>query len=495
MDLEVIIGLEIHIQLKTKSKMFCSCANISGDVKPNSAICPICLAYPGTLPVPNAKAIEWTQKLGAALNCELAKESKFDRKSYFYPDLPKGYQISQFDQPFCGEGELTISNNNTKQTIGIERIHLEEDAAKNTHPQNTNYTLVDYNRAGTPLAEVVTKPNIKSPEAAKVFLQELQSIARALKISDADMEKGQMRCDANISMREKGSSDLHPKTEVKNINSFRFVAKALQYEIQRQTKAWQEDQPPKVQSTRGFNSKTGKTTKQRTKEEAADYRYFPEPDIPPFLFDQQHLDEYKKRLPELPYEKKDRLKREYGLSEQQAHLLASNSILSNLLENTASEIEQLDNERLEITQQDRGPLIKSAANIILRDIRGMVEQNDIAATDIKITPANFAEMVVLLKEGKMSTNVTTQILSEMQRTGGDPDHILSNLGLEQVSDTADLDKIITEVIKENQDVAAKVKAGKESALQFLMGQVMKKTQGKANAGIVIKLLRQNILEE
>jgi aspartyl-tRNA(Asn)/glutamyl-tRNA(Gln) amidotransferase subunit B len=495
MDLEVIIGLEIHIQLKTKSKMFCSCANIFGDVKPNTAICPICLAYPGTLPVPNAQAIEWTQMLGAALDCKLALKSKFDRKSYFYPDLPKGYQISQFDQPFCGEGELSVDSDGETHVIEIERIHLEEDAAKNTHPAGVNYTLVDYNRAGTPLVEVVTKPSIKSPEAAKAFLQELQGVVRALKISDADMEKGQMRCDANISLREKGSNELNPKTEVKNINSFRFVEKALKHEIQRQAEAWKNGEPPKVESTRGYDSKTGTTTAQRTKEAAADYRYFPEPDIPPFFFSQQELDGYEKKMPEMPSAKRDRFKTEYGVSQQQASLLAGNSTLAGFLENTVSEIKQLDNDQIDLSVEDRGPLVKDAVNIILRDIREMVEDNDVEAKDIKITPANFAEMIVLIYQGKMSKNVTPRVLSEMQRTGGDPDHILSNLGLEQVSDAVGLEEVVSQVIQDNQEVAEKVKAGKESAVQFLMGQVMRETSGKANPGMVIKLIRQKLLEE
>ena len=235
MELETIIGLEIHVQLKTKSKMFCSCANIFGDVTPNSAVCPICMGYPGTLPVPNKTAIEWIQKAGAALSCQLALRSKFDRKSYFYPDLPKGYQISQYDEPFCGKGHLDVIVSGEPRRIGITRIHLEEDAAKNVHPKGADYTLVDYNRAGTPLVEIVTEPDIRTPEEARIFLQELQRIMRALNISDADMEKGQLRCDANISLRPERESKLYPKTEVKNINSFKFVEKALQYEIKRQT--------------------------------------------------------------------------------------------------------------------------------------------------------------------------------------------------------------------------------------------------------------------
>lgn len=489
MELEPVIGLEIHIQLKTKSKMFCSCANIFGDVKPNSAICPICLGYPGTLPVPNAMAIQWTQILGAALNCQLAVKSKFDRKSYFYPDLPKGYQISQYDQPFCGEGELKIIVDGVEHTIGIERIHLEEDAAKNTHPVGANFTLIDYNRAGTPLAEIVTKPNIPSPAVAKVFLQELQRLARLLQVSDADMEKGQLRCDANISLREPGSSQLHPKTEVKNINSFRFVEQALQYEITRQTKEWASSGPSQIQSTRGFDSSTGQTTAHRTKEAAADYRYFPEPDIPPFTFTPQHLAQISRGLPELPSAKRLRLQQQYNLSAQQADLLVDYPILANYLENTASEIEQLDNDQVSIAPGDRGPLVKDATNMILRHLRQLITIGNLSADDINISPANFAELIVLIYQGKISKNAVAPVLAEMQRTGGDPDHIIANLGLEQVSDHASLTSQIKDVISAHPEVVAKVKAGKESALQFLVGQVMQQTKGQANPAKVIELLK------
>lgn len=454
--------------------MFCSCPNIFGDVPPNSAICPICLGYPGTLPVPNKQAITWTQRIGAALNCQLAQASKFDRKSYFYPDLPKGYQISQYDKPFCQHGSLL--------DVDITRIHLEEDAAKNIHPQGANHTLIDYNRAGTPLMEIVTEPNITSPQQAKAFLQELQRVARALGVSDADMEKGQLRCDANISLREPGSKKLNPKTEIKNLNSFRNVERALTYEIERQTKLFTDNKIPEQQSTRGFNPETGQTVSQRTKEEAADYRYFPEPDIPPFSFTARQLRQIKIDLPELPHDKRERLLRQHNISEQHAALLANNPTLADLFESTVSELQQLDNEQANINAKDLKPLIKLATNIILR-----YQPGD------KITPANFAELVVILYQGKINKNALPQVLDEMQKTGGDPDHILQNLGLEQVSDTGHLEKIIQEVIAENKDVVAKVKAGKDSALQFLMGQVMQKTKGKANPAVVIDILKKQIL--
>jgi aspartyl-tRNA(Asn)/glutamyl-tRNA(Gln) amidotransferase subunit B len=485
MPLETIIGLEIHVQLKTKSKMFCSCKNIFGDIKPNSAVCPICLGYPGTLPVPNKKAIEWAQRIGASLNCKLSKHSKFDRKSYFYPDLPKGYQISQFDQPFCGKGSIPVTVDGKTHELGITRVHLEEDAAKNTHPKGANCTLVDYNRAGTPLAEIVTEPDIRSPEQAKALLQELQRVMRVIGVSDADMEKGQLRCDANISIREEGSDKLNPKTEIKNLNSFRNVERALKFEIKRQTKEFNEGKISQQETTRGFNADTGETTEQRSKEGAADYRYFPEPDIPPFKFSEQELKTVVAELPELPYVKKERLMKQFKLIEQSAQIYTDDQDLSNFFENTVSELKQLDNEQTDIDPKDLRPLVKLASNTILRDIREIKEE-------LKITEANFAELIVLIYQGKINKSSATEVLAEMQKTGGDPDHIIKNLGLEQESDTGNLEKVIKEVIKKNEDVVAKVKDGKTPALQFLMGQVMKKTQGRAEAGKVMELLQKII---
>ena len=491
MDLEAVIGLEIHVQLKTKSKMFCTCSNIFGDIKPNSAICPICLGYPGTLPVPNQTAIAWTQRAGAALGCELATESKFDRKSYFYPDLPKAYQISQFDQPFCGEGALDVVVGEQPRTIGIERIHLEEDAAKNIHPApnavrgSARYTLIDFNRAGTPLMEIVTKPDIRTPEEAEVFLRELQRIMRALDVSDADMEKGQMRCDANISLREVGSSELHPKTEIKNVNSFKFVAKALEHEIKRQTQLWAAGGAPQEQATRGFDSTKGVTTEQRTKEAAADYRYFPEPDIPLFEFSAEDLQHVKAGLPELPSAKRARFMQQFGVTADQAELFVTDDGLASFFENTISELKQLDNEEVAISAGEMPQLAKLAANLTLQQVRALTSYE-------QVTSANFAELVVLVQQGKVSKNVVADVLAEMAKTGGDPDHIVQNLGLEQVSDAADLERYVDEVIAVNEDIVAKIKAGKEAAIQALVGQVMAKTKGAANPSEVIALLKQKL---
>ncbi|PIT97987.1 MAG: Asp-tRNA(Asn)/Glu-tRNA(Gln) amidotransferase subunit GatB [Candidatus Andersenbacteria bacterium CG10_big_fil_rev_8_21_14_0_10_54_11] len=490
MEFEPIIGLEIHVQLKTKSKMFCSCPNIFGDVEPNSAICPICMGYPGTLPVPNKKAIEWTQLAGAALDCDLSHQSKFDRKSYFYPDLPKGYQISQYDQPFCRHGKLAFSVEGENITCGITRIHLEEDAAKNTHPAGADYTLIDYNRAGTPLIEIVTEPDLRSPAHARAFLQELRRILRVLDVSDADMEKGQLRCDANISLRPKGEEKLNPKTEIKNLNSFRNIERALTFEIERQIQMHDAGSIPKQETTRGFNADTGKTTEQRSKEGAADYRYFPDPDLPPFAFTKDELDERRRAVPELPLAKEARFQRQYRISSSQARLFADISTLADFYEHVISELEQLDKERVEVIGKDIVPLASLAANMSLRHLRPFLEQGE-----LNISPENFAELVVLVYQDRIGASAVAPVLAEMQKTSGDPDAIIQNLGLEQVSDVGELSRAADEVIEENPDVAAKIKAGKESAIQFLVGKVMQKTGGKANPQHIIKILQRKILSE
>lgn len=492
MKLEPVIGLEVHVQLKTASKMFCACDNIFGDVAPNTAVCPICMGHPGTLPVPNKKAIEWTHLAGLALNCDLALDSKFDRKSYFYPDLPKGYQISQYDKPFCGKGMLTIIVDGKERSIGITRIHLEEDAAKNTHPKGADYTLVDYNRAGTPLIEIVTEPDIRSPKEAKIFLQELQEIVRALGISDADMENGQMRCDANISLREVGSTQLHPKTEIKNVNSFRFVERGLQYEIERQTAMWEKQEIP-IHATRGYDSEEGITVEQRTKEEAADYRYFPEPDIPPFLFDQSYLQNIRQQLAELPSAKRNRFIDQYGVSADQAQLLVEDKEMAYFFEDVASELQQLDKEQVAIAPAAVPQLVSLASKIILRDVRAMTGEQKLTYKDLKITAANFAELIALVHQGKISRSAVPAVLQEMQKTGGDPDPIIQNLGLEQVSGSGELTVWVEQVIAENPEVVAKIKTGKQGAIQFLMGQVMAKSGGKANPAQVVEILKKNIL--
>lgn len=517
MELEPVIGLEIHVQLTTKSKMFCRCANIfpaaagppaNGGVvvtEANTAICPICLGYPGTLPVPNQQAIAWTQKVGAALTCELATHSRFDRKHYFYPDLPKGYQISQYDKPFCGKGYLTIVVDGQTRTIGITRIHLEEDAAKNIHPvrskasngagpeRKTDYTLIDFNRAGTPLIEIVTEPDIRTPQEAKMFLQELQRIMRTLGVSTADMEKGQMRADANISLRPVGEKKFYPKTEIKNVNSFRFVEKALQYEIKRQGKLWQQGQTP-PHATRGWSLTTGKTVAQRTKEEAADYRYFPEPDIPPFEFSPDELGEIKRRLPELPLAKKERLKIQTGINEGHAQLLVDDPALAQLFEDTVSELAELNQEHVGVADSEMPTLVKLAATMMVREVRQLFAEQNLRYPDAatKLSAENIAELVVLLQQQKISRAGIPKVLAAMQKTGGDPHPLIQKLGLAQEVDTSKLEAYVEQVVAAHPDVVAKIKAGKGAAIQFLMGQIMAKSEGKFSPKQIIELLNNKI---
>jgi len=490
--LKTIIGLEVHVQLNTKSKMFCSCPNVFGDIAPNTAICPICLGYPGTLPLPNEASIISIQRVGAALNCQLATHSKFDRKHYFYPDLPKGYQISQYDQPFCGPGKVPIIVDGQRRSIGITRAHLEEDAAKNTHPAGANYTLVDYNRAGTPLVEIVTEPDLRSPAEAKIFLQELRRIMKTLRVSTADMSKGQLRCDANISLREPGSDQLNPKTEIKNLNSFRHVERALQYEIIRLTKLFQQDKLPRRETTRGFNADTGLTTEQRGKEGAADYRYFPEPDIPPFVFTLEEINARVGSLPELPHAQRQRLISQYAISEQSARLFIDHQELSSFFESTVSELQQLDNDRLNIDPKDLPFLSVTASHIILRQLRDLLIKHQLAPAKLNITPANFAELVVIVYLKQLNQNNLPDVLTAMQSTGGDPDHIIKDLGLSPVSDQDDLIQAVDQVMSAHPDVVAKIKSGKTSATQFLIGQVMARLRGRANPEKILDIIKNKI---
>ena len=336
MQLETVIGLEIHIQMKTKSKMFCSCSNDSDDTKANTHVCPICLGHPGTLPVANKQAIKLGTMMALALDCNISKKSIWARKNYFYPDLSKGYQISQFEEPLAENGHLTVQVKDKKYRIGINRLHLEEDAAKNFHSKDK--TLVDYNRGGTPLAEIVTEPDFRSPEETRAFLTELRLMARYLGVSDADMEKGHLRCDANISLRPAGENKLYPKTEVKNLNSFKSVEKALSFEVKRQSAEWKKGTPIDFQSTRGWDEHKLKTVEQRDKEESADYRYFPEPDLPPIIYTEKEVKKIQADLPELPQQKRERFKSEYELKIQDANVLVEDKHIADYFEKVMMEM-------------------------------------------------------------------------------------------------------------------------------------------------------------
>lgn len=481
------IGMEVHVELKTRSKMFCDCKNGMGlETEPNINICPVCMGQPGTLPVPNRKAIEFVQLAGLALNCQLAKVSKFDRKNYFYPDLPKGYQISQYDQPLCEKGLTEVNG----KRIGITRIHLEEDTGKLAHPKGADYSLVDFNRAGVPLMELVTKPDIETGAEARLFCQKLRQICRYLEISDADMEKGHMRCEVNISLYKEGEDKLSgTKVEVKNINSFKFVEKAIDYEIKRQTEILEKGEKV-VQETRGYDSDRNITVSQRVKEEAHDYRYFPEPDIPPLRFTDDYIENLRKKLPELPDAKKKRLTEEYNLSQENAEVITSDKDLSQYFEEVVSELRE-KKKGGEVAAEE-GRLVTLAANYIVNELQKHLAENGRSAKELKITAENYAELIGFLADGKINSSAAQTVLAEMYRTGGDPSQIIETKGLSQVSDESILEAMADEVIAKNQKSVEDYKAGKQNALQFLMGQVMKESKGKANPEIVIGILKKKL---
>jgi aspartyl-tRNA(Asn)/glutamyl-tRNA(Gln) amidotransferase subunit B len=499
MKYDVIIGLEIHAELKTKSKMFCSCDNDAEGKEPNTCVCPICMGHPGCLPIPNKQAIEWTILTGLALNCKVNQLSKFDRKNYFYPDLPKGYQISQYDLPLVYDGYMEIGN----EKLAITRIHLEEDTGKLTHPTGKNYSLIDYNRSSTPLMEMVTEPVIKDGEQAKKFCQMYQRILRYLKISDADMEKGQMRCEANISVQEKGKWEyrgnceivplddykLNPKVEVKNINSFKAVEKAINYEIKRQIETL-EDGDKLVQETRGWDENNAKTVSQRKKETSADYRYFPEPDIPPINISSQWISEIKAQLSEMPTAKIKRFMEQYEFNEETAETLTSDKKLADYTENVISELRAWIDASDDNWERQKKKLAKAASSWLTTGLFKHLREDNLTISDIKITPENFAELITLVYQDKVNSSAGQQILEVMYKKGGDPSNIMQELGLEQIDNDEELEETIKEIIKKNPKQVEEYKAGKEALLQFFVGQTMAATKGKANPKKVIPILKK-----
>jgi len=480
MELIPKIGLEIHIELKTRSKMFCSCKNDPDEKHPNINICPVCLGHPGTLPVINREAVRKTIKTGLALNCEISRHTFFERKNYFYPDLPKGYQISQYSTPICKNGFLEIDG----KKIRIRRVHLEEDTGRLIHEKD--YSLVDFNRAGVPLMELVTEPDIESPKEARKFAEELQLILRYLDVSDADMEKGQMRVEANISLSSK-KGVLGTKVEIKNLNSFKAVEKALEYEIERQRKILESGKKV-IQETRGWDPAREITFSQREKEEAQDYRYFPEPDLPPLEITQEMVDEIRAEIPELPRQKRERFKKEYNLDEKSIEIFVKNKDFGEYFEKVVSEFTpNLPKEKLL-------RLIKLATNYLTTDLLGLLKGASVSGEDFLITPENFAEFIELIDEGKISSKIAKIVLEEMFKTGADPSQIIEEKGLVLIADEAEIEKIVYQVISENQKAVLDFKKGKENALEFLIGQVMRKTKGKANPKIAKEILTR-ILKE
>ncbi len=473
------IGLEIHAELKTKSKMFCSSKNDPSEKQPNVNICPICMGHPGTLPVPNEKAIHMVLKTGLALNCTPAEYSKFDRKNYFYPDLPKGYQISQYDLPLCENGFLKIG----ERDIRIRRIHLEEDTARSQHSSKADYSLVDFNRAGVPLMELVTEPDVQSGKEASAFAQELQRIFRYLDVSDADMEKGQMRVEANVSLRPEGTEQLGTKVEVKNLNSFRSVQNAIAFEIRRQTQLLEVGKEV-AQETRGWDESKKETFLQREKESAHDYRYFPEPDIPPLTFAKDFIEQLRLEVPELPQKKRERIQYEYGLGNKEAALLVKDRALGEYFEKVISELGP------RLSQKELAGRISLATNYIVSDLQGLLKGTSVEDPNFKITPENFAELINMLASGTISSPAAKSLLKKMFETGGDPSQLLESEQLAQVSDEAEIERIAREIIEKNPKAVGDFKSGKQNALQFLIGQMMAQTRGTINPQTAEQVLQK-----
>lgn len=495
MDLEPIIGLEIHVQMKTRTKMFCACDNRGEDAPPNTTICPICTAQPGTLPVMNHDAIMFSVRMALALHCRILEHVKFDRKSYFYPDLPKGYQISMYDLPIGVDGYLHLAD----QDIRINRLHLEEDAAKLLHSVDEKWSFVDYNRAGTPLMEIVTEPDFRTPAEAKRFLQELQTICRYLNVSDADMEKGHLRCDVNISLRPIDEDRLYPKTEIKNVNSFKAVERALEFEIKRQTKLWEAGTPPTTTTTRGWNDGKQTTEEQRWKEGEGDYRYFPEPDLPPLHLGPLHPidpEQVRATLPELPAARRQRFVDELGITATDVMLLTSDPALANFTEQVVSELgEQLKELAPDSADTLVGKIGRTTGGWIASKFLGICNDRGVALAAVlnkNVTPEDFAELLALFLTGRVNSTIATQILEQMIVVGGEPHHLLEEMHVEQISDSDVLAQAIDAAIQANPGPVADFKAGKTNAIQFLVGQIMKGTKGAANPEVVRKLLERKL---
>ncbi|MBA7598758.1 Aspartyl/glutamyl-tRNA(Asn/Gln) amidotransferase subunit B [subsurface metagenome] len=490
MNFETIIGLEVHAQLLTKSKMFCGCSTDYASTPPNTHVCPVCLGMPGVLPVINQQAIEYTIMTALTLNCTISDYTKFDRKNYPYPDLMKGYQISQYDAPIGRGGWLDIEVNGEKKQIGITRVHLEEDVAKLLHrasPDGEDYSLIDVNRSGVPLMEVVSEPDLRSPEETRQYLIKLRSILQYLEVSTGNMEEGSFRCDANISIRPEDSSETMSKVEVKNMNSFKAVYQAMDYEARRQRKAV-ADGRKLVQETRGWLEEKGKTVAQRSKEYAHDYRYFPEPDLPPLTISREWVEEIRAKLPELPEHRRDRFITEYGLPLYDANLLTSSRAMADYFEDSTK--------TKEYKKLPPDKAAKEVSNWLLGEASRIMNAQNIGITEFKeqVSPAKFIKLLNIHLQGAVSSTSAKVVFEEMFQTGTDSGEIIAKHGLSQISDTRQLEGTVIEVIKSNVQAVADFKSGKESALKFLVGQVMKATKGRANPAVVNEILKKKLAE-
>ena len=489
MDYETVIGLEVHAQLDTASKMYCRCDTNYASTAPNTHVCPVCLGMPGVLPTINEQAIEYAIMTALALNCTISDYTKFDRKNYPYPDLMKGYQISQYDAPIGYKGWLSVGENGNKKRLGITRVHLEEDVAKLLHrtTEGESYSLVDVNRSGVPLMEIVGEPDIGSAEEARQYLIKLRSMLQYLGVSTANMEEGSFRCDANISIRPRGSKKLLEKIEVKNMNSFKAVYRALKYEEERQRKAVAQGRKL-TQETRGWVEDKGKTVSQRSKEYAHDYRYFPEPDLPPLMIEPDRVEKIRAKLPELPEARRDRFISGYGLSAYDANLLTASRALADYFEDC------LATEEYRKLPQDKGA--KEVGNWILGEVSRIINANniDIAAFRKKVAPGRFVRLLVLNAKDNVSAATSKSILENMYETGREAEEIINDRGLSQISDSGQIEEIASRVIAANPQAVDDYKAGKEQSLKFLVGQLMKETGGRANPNLAGELLKKKLGE-
>ncbi len=472
---EAVIGLEVHVELSTASKMFCGCRNVFG-AEPNTLVCPVCLGLPGSLPVINRRAVEYLCKAGLALGCTVAPHSKFDRKNYFYPDMPKNYQISQYDMPLTTGGGVSLP---AGKTIKLTRIHLEEDTGKNIHAgasmAASDYTLIDYNRAGVPLMEIVSEPEIASPEEAEQYLLQLKAVLSYLGVSDVKMHEGSLRCDANVSIRPVGSKTLGTKAEVKNMNSFRSVVRALRFEIERQEQALRNGERI-VQETRNWDEIREITYSTRSKEQAHDYRYFPDPDLVPLTIDEAMIARWRSEMPELPLAKRERFKREYGLGDYEAGILTEERFTADFFDAVA--------------QKSKEP--KQAANWMLGDVRRFLEKYELTLATSPMKPEQLAALIAIVKKGEISGKAAKEVCEVVVQQGRAPQEVVAERGLAQVSDQGAIEQIVDDVIANNKDSVDSYKAGKAKALEFLVGQAMKASRGKANVELVRALLAQRL---
>lgn len=488
MPLQPVIGIETHVELNTATKMFCGCQAHGDTSVPNTNVCATCMGHPGTLPLPNAAALRSAILLGLALNGTIVEHSKFDRKHYFYPDLPKAYQISQFDLPVMSDGELVVDiPGGTTSRIGIERMHLEEDSAKNIHGDDGK-TYVDYNRASVPLCEIVTKPDFKSAIEAKAYVQEMRLLVRTLGISDGDLERGHLRCDVNISLREVDENGapvgpLNPKTEIKNINSFRAIERAIHYEILRQTDLWNAGTPPMVTTTRGWNDATQTTDAQRTKEDSADYRYFPEPDIPPLDL-RTFTADIRRTLPELPRAKRERFVTEYGFKVDDARQIVDDRAFADFTEALMSEL------LADAAEEERAGLAKLATSWLITKFPSVLSAQAKTYSTATVTPENFSELLLRIARRQLTAQKALEVLGIMETKACDPDDAIESLGGSTMSDENAIDSIVTDVLNANPTEVERYKAGETKLLPFFLGMVMKAAKGNADPATATAALKK-----